>query len=203
MPQADRGRFERAIAAIDAANRDDPATLVLGGETVPKELTHAEMASRWVQRLRPDAAEALLLAARAHHVRRWERPRSDYPAGRQGYLRWRRDLQQFHAEVTAGILRGEGYDDGTVGRVSDILRKRGLGRDPDVQAFEDALSLVFLETQLHEFGPTVHEEKLVEILRRTWRKMSPAARDAALDFEFAPEDRRLIELATRDARSTP
>jgi hypothetical protein len=195
MPGEDEARFKRAIAAIDAANADDPETLTLKGKEVPKEQTHAEMATRWVQRLRPEASEALLLAARAHHIRRWERPRADYPAGRQGYLRWRRDLQVFHAETVGDILREAGYDEGTVDRVGAIIRKRGLGRDEDVQAFEDALSLVFLETQLHEFSPEHDEAKVVDILRKTWRKMSAAAREAALAFDFAPEDRRLIEAA--------
>jgi len=198
MGVSDPARFERAIVAIDAANRSDPTTLTLRGQVLPKELTHADMAMRWVKELRPDAPEELLLAARAHHIRRWERPRSDYPAGRQGYLRWRRDLQLFHAEVTAAILRDAGYDEPAVERVSAIIRKRGLGRDPDVQAFEDALSLVFLETQLHEFGPSVDESKLVEILQKTWRKISAEARAAALRFEFEPGDRRLIELALGD-----
>ena len=195
MQKADRARFERAIAAIDAANAGDPETLTLHGKTVAKEQTHAEMATRWVERLRPNPSEALLLAARAHHVRRWERPRKDYPEGRHGYLRWRRDLQEFHAEIAGGILRDEGYDEAAVDRVGAIIRKRGLGRDPEVQALEDALSLVFLETQLHQFSPEHDEAKVVEILRKTWRKMSPAAQQAALTFEFAPEDRRLIEAA--------
>ncbi len=101
----------------------------------------------------------------------------------------------FHAETVGDILREAGYDEGTVDRVGAIIRKRGLGRDEDVQAFEDALSLVFLETQLHEFSPEHDEAKVVDILRKTWRKMSAAAREAALAFDFAPEDRRLIEAA--------
>ena len=195
MPIDNLERFRRAIAAIDAANAADPETLSLKGKVLPKEQTHAEMATRWVERLRPDAPEALLIAARAHHIRRWERPRADYPAGRQGYLRWRRDLQVFHAETAGAILAAESYDAETIERVGTIIRKRGLGRDKDVQAFEDALSLVFLETQLREFTPTQDEDKVVNILRKTWRKMSPAARTAALAFEFDPQDLRLIEAA--------
>ena len=195
MQVNDGDRFHRAIAAIDAANADDPETLSLKGEVVPKEQTHAEMALRWVERLRPDASEALKLASRAHHVRRWERPRADYPAGRQGYLRWRRDLQVFHAETAAAILRTCDYDEETIARVGMIIRKQGLGRDPEVQALEDALSLVFMETQLHAFRPTQEEDTVIGILRKTWRKMSPAAREAALSVDFEREDRRLIEAA--------
>src|SRR5438105_15164090 len=126
----DEGRFGRAIAAIDAANGDDPHD---------KELRHSKLATKWVRRLRPDAGEALLLAARAHHIRRWAIPRASYPEGRAGYLRWRRDLQRAHADDVARILTAEGYDDATIARVQDIVRKRTLARHPEVPVLQDAL----------------------------------------------------------------
>jgi hypothetical protein len=188
-------RLELALAKIDEANRDDPETLVIDGKPVPKELTHARMLTDWVRRLRPDASEALLLAARGHHIRRWERLRSSYPAGRHGYLRWRRDQQQFHAQTVAAILQDVGYDGETIERVKAIIQKQGLGRDPEVQAFEDGLSLVFMETQLHELSAATDEEKMLGILRKTWRKMSPAGREAALRANLGPGERALLERA--------
>jgi Domain of unknown function (DUF4202) len=161
------GRFERAIAAIDAANAEDP---------YDKEVRHSELATKWVLRLRPDAREELLLAARAHHIRRWAIPRASYPEGRAGYLRWRRELQKAHAADVAQILGAEGYDDPTIARVQDIVRKRNLARDPEVQAFEDALCLVFVEDQLAEFSTRVDEAKLADIVDKTLDKMSPEGR---------------------------
>src|SRR5690606_21022642 len=114
----------------------------------PKELAHAELMTEWVRRLDPDPSEAQLLAARAAHLRRWGTPRSSYPDGRAGYLRWRRDLQQQHADEVGAILERVGYDPATVERVQQLVTKRGLGIDPAVQVHEDALCLVFLETQL-------------------------------------------------------
>jgi len=163
----DQGRLERAIAAIDAANADDPHG---------KELRHARLATKWVQRLRPDAGEALLLAARGHHIRRWTIPRNAYPDDRRGYLRWRRDLQRQHAADLERILRAEGYDDATVARVKDVVQKRGLSTDPEVQTFEDAVCLVFAEDQLAEFATRVDKEKLAEIIEKTKEKMSPEGR---------------------------
>jgi len=163
----DDDRFARAIAAIDAANADDP---------YDKELRHSELATTWVRRLRPDAGEALLLAARAHHIRRWAIPRASYPEGRAGYLRWRRDLQRAHAEDVARILSAEAYDDATIARVQDIVRKRNLAGDPEVQAFEDALCLVFVEDQLADFSTRVDEAKLADIVEKTLDKMSPEGR---------------------------
>ena len=123
-------RFRRAIAAIDAANADDPNRITVRGVTRQKELAHAELVTEWVRRLRPDASEALLLAARAHHVHRWTIPRSSYPNGRSGYLQWRRDLHEFHVPEAARILAAESYDQSTLSRVGEIIRKKSLGSIP-------------------------------------------------------------------------
>ena len=163
-------RFDRAIAAIDAANAEDPHA---------KELRHAELATGWVQRLRPDAGEALLLAARGHHIRRWAIPRDTYPKDRRGYLRWRRDLQRQHAADLARILGAEGYDEDTITRVQDIVQKKRLATDPEVQTFEDALCLVFIEDQLAEFSTQVDDAKLADIVQKTLEKMSPEGRRLA------------------------
>jgi hypothetical protein len=143
----------------------------------------------------PGASEALLLAARAHHVRRWAIPRSGFPADRAGYHRWRTTLQEHHARIAAEILREQGYDASTQARVQDLVRKRGLGRDPEVQALEDALCLVFLETQLAELATRMPDEKLVDVLRKTLRKMSPAGKRHAVGLELGPRERSLVERA--------
>jgi len=188
-------RFEAAIALIDDANALDPTTLTVGGEPRPKELVHAGMLTAWVTRLRPNPSEAVLLAARGQHIRRWEHPRSSFPEGRRGYLRWRTTLYDFHATTTAALLRESGYDVETIARVTSLIRKEGLGTDPDAQVIEDGLCLVFLETQLAELSNKTDRDKMLNILRRTWRKMSPAARDEALKLTFAPAEHALIREA--------
>ena len=169
------GDLNKAFALIDAANADDPND---------KELRDAALAVDWVRRLRPEGApDALLLAARAHHVRRWEIPRDTYPEGRAGYLRWKRDLQEHHAAVAAPLVRSAGYDDDVVARVQDIVRKRGLLTNPDVQTLEDALCLVFVQTQFADLAARLDDDKMVDILRKSLRKMSDAGRAAALGLE--------------------
>lgn len=181
--QDDR-RFDRAIAAIDAANGEDPHRIMVAGRERPKELVHAELATSWLRRLVADPGEALLLAVRAHHLRRWASPRSDHPPGRAGYLRWRKALQRSHAEQVGVILSRAGCPDDLIARVQAIIQKQGLGLDPEVQAFEDALCLVFVETQLESFAAKHPDEKAMEVLRKTLRKMSPAARGLALDLDL-------------------
>lgn len=185
-------RFERAIAAIDARNADDPHTLVIEGVAKPKELTHAAMVTAWVKRLNPQAGEPLLLAARAHHVRRWAIPRDSYPLGRVPYLQWRRALQDLHAAELRTILEAEGYEKETIDRAEWILRKRDLKSDADCQTLENAICLVFIETQFLETARKIEHGKMVEVVRKTLAKMTDQGREAALGLELPEEAKALI-----------
>lgn len=187
--------LEAAFAAIDAANADDPETVEVDGVARPKELAHAELMTGWVRRLDPQASDAQLLAARAHHLRRWASPRSAYPEGRAGYLRWRAAAKRRHAEDVRAILAEVGYDEATIERVGEIVRKEGLATDPAVQVHEDALCLVFLQTQLLETADKLGEDKSLSVLAKTWAKMSEQGRREALALELPPEGRALIERA--------
>jgi hypothetical protein len=196
----DEERFQRAIASIDERNRDDPHVIEVRGERRPKELAHSALAAEWVERLVDAPSEALRLAARAHHVRRWAITRASYPAGRAGYHRWRQALQQLHADEAANILATHGYDEATIERVQGLIKKRGLARkdDPEVQALEDALCLVFLETQLAATAEKLDDrEKTIDVLRRTAVKMSPAALALAQDLPLSADERALLESALR------
>lgn len=188
-------RLQAAIDAIDAENAADPKRIEIRGEKRPKELAHAVLASDWVRKLDPEASDPLLLAARAHHIRRWEVPREDYPDGKAGYHRWRRELQKRHAGHVGRILLEQGYDESTIGRVQSIVRKQGLGSDPEVQVFEDALCLVFIETQFRELADRLGDDKLVDITRKTVAKMSDAGIARVRELSLSDEDMALIERA--------
>jgi hypothetical protein len=188
-------REARTAAAIDAANADDPDSVVVDGESRPLQQSLGRVAAEWVDRLDPDASPAQRLAARAHHLRRWERPRSDYPEGRAGYLRWRRDAKARHAEDVAALLVAEGWDDATVAEAQRLVRKEGLGTVPAVQVHEDAVCLAFLDLQLDDAAVLMGEEKTVEVLRRTARKMSPEALAHAAGLPYSPHGRALLEAA--------
>ncbi len=189
-------RLQAALAAIDAANADDPHTIVVDGVERPKEPAHAEMMTQWVRKLAPDPREEQLIAARAHHLRRWSIPRDDYPRDRAGYLRWRTALRRQHAEEVAGIMHGAGYGDDEIARVQAIVAKKGLGRDPDVQVHEDALCLVFLATQFDALAAQLHDDdKMIEILRKTAAKMSPQGLAAAGTLPLSPSGAALLTRA--------
>ena len=191
----DLERFNAAIARFDAANTDDPMTEVFQGAVYPKELLYAQRMTAWLDNLAPEASEALRLAVRCQHIQRWTIPRHTYPMDRHGYLRWRTTLARFHADTAAAILRDVGYDDATIQRVQTLLRKERLKRDPEVQCLEDVICLVFLEHYLAAFATQHDEVKVLDILRKTWTKMSPRGHEVALTLPMSPEARRLVEQA--------
>ena len=196
-PTDDTGddRLVKALAAVDAANADDPFTLVFRGEERPKEQLHAELMTEWVQRLDPTATDAQLVAARAHHMRRWALPRESFPEGRAGYLRWRTALKRQHADDVGAILAEVGYGPEVVERVQQIVRKEGLGRDPQVQVHEDALCLVFLQTQFDDLADRLGDDKTIDVLRKTARKMSDEGLALAAALPHSPEGQRLLAAA--------
>jgi uncharacterized protein DUF4202 len=177
-------RLQATLDAIDAINADDPNVLVVGGRPRPKALGEAEAATAWIERLVDRPSDALRVAVRAHHIRRWTMPRSTYPDGRAGYLRWRRDLHGVHADATAAVMRDHGWDDATIGRVRDLINKQGLGKvdDAELQALEDALCLVFIETQYDELAGRLDDEKMAGVVDKTLKKMSDRGRALAAEL---------------------
>ena len=179
-------RYAQALARIDAIHAEDPEQ---------KELVYAQRMSAWLERLEPKASEALRLAVRCQHLRRWAMPRSDYPEGRVGYLRWRKEESVAHAALAGRLLEGAGYDAATVERVQSLVKKERIKHDPEAQLLEDAACLVFLAYEFAEFAPKHDVAKLLDILRKSWSKMSPAGQAAALALDLPPPLRRMIEKA--------
>ena len=187
--------FDDAILLIDTANSADRRIENADGDGVPRELLYSQRMTAWLDRLEPEAGEALKLAVRAQHLRRWEIRRDTYPVGRAGYHSWRRELAVFHADKAGELLAEAGYDGPMIARVQSLIRKENLRSDPETQTLEDVACLVFLEHYFEHFLPQQDAAKVIEIVRKTWRKMSPRGQAAALELELAPEAQELVEKA--------
>lgn len=194
---SDTDRFQRVIRSIDQANGEDPNSEVVDGVAWPKEQLYGMRMQEWVEELDPGASEALRIAARSQHIRRWEIPRSGYPMDRRGYLRWRTTLYAFHADRASEILRDQEYDAETIERVRALLQKRNLRADTEVQTLEDAAALVFLVHHLDDFleRDDIAEEKAIDIIRKTWRKMTERGHEAASALALSDESTALLEKA--------
>jgi hypothetical protein len=184
-------RFDRAIQRFDEENSRDP-NLEAGQ---PRELLYAGRLTQWVLKLQPNASEVLRLAARCQHICRWQSPRENYPMTRPGYLKWRADLKKFHADKSGPILREVGYDEDTIRRVQDLNLKKNFPADPDCRGLEDALCLVFLEFQFAPLAARSDDEKMINALRKSWEKMSAAARAEALKLAFGEREEALVNRA--------
>lgn len=187
--------FTAAMAEIDRANAADPRQDMVDGARHPRELLYAQRMSDCLERLYPEASEALRIAARAQHIRRWEIPRDTYPLGRAGYNAWRAACRDHHAALTADILHRHGYAEPEIARVSKLIRKQDLKRDPDSQALENVVGTVFIAYYLEEFAEKHDEPKLISILRKTGRKMSEDGRQAVMDLQLPPHIDRIVHKA--------
>lgn len=167
-------RFNKAIALFDAANAQDPNQ----DEGQPKELLYAKRMTEMIGRFAPEASEVAQLAVRAQHIQRWTVPRSNYPLGKPGYFAWRTGLYRFHAEAAGKLMQQAGYDEATIAQVKAAVGKQDIKTNPDTQLLEDVTGLVFIEHYMLGFAgqhAEYSEEKWLDIVRKTWKKMSGSA----------------------------
>ena len=186
----------RARELIDAAHAADP---VRGADGRPAELAYADSVEAWVGRLVPHATPLLRLAARCQHLERWSVPRASFPDGKVGYLNWRKSLYVKQAARAKELLLAAGVTAAEADEAATWVSKSGLKTNPGTQALEDAAVLVFLENEIGAFAAQHADyprEKFVDILKKTWRKLSPRAQEMALTLELPPGIAALVQEAT-------
>jgi len=193
MESDEKRRFEAVIARFDEENSRDPNRVEILGELVPRELFLAKRLGEWVLRLDPEASEALRIAARCQHIRRWEVKRESYPMDKGGYHRWKSHLKKFHAAIASEILRAGGYGEELIQAVQALNLK--TSGSADAQTLEDALCLLFIEAQLQDLMGKSSEEKVINALQKSWAKMSLKARVLAEAIEVPAEVQRVIKKA--------
>ena len=176
-------QFDKAIELIDASNNEDPNIETSKGKDWPKELLYSHRMSNMLERYDADADDAAKIYVRAQHIQRWKSPRSDFPMNRKGYHQWRRALYIYHAETTAALLEQAGYENEFIERVKLAISKKSLKTNADTQLLEDVIALVFIEHYMQAFAdkhPEYDEEKWIDIIRKTWDKMSERGQAFAL-----------------------
>jgi hypothetical protein len=192
MSISDKARFEAAIRRFDALNAEDPNVELENGVSVPKEVLYARRMTECLNRVAPEASEALQLAARCQHIRRWTIAHQDFPMDTQGYNKWRNTLKKLHGTIAGQVLTECGYEPDLIERVRFLVEKRQLKIDPEVQLLEDVVCLVFLQYYFLDFAAQHPEEKVIDIVRKTWRKMTPQGQQLALQLELPEQARTLV-----------
>jgi len=188
-------KLANAFQAFDAYNKKDPNTEIYESDSYPKELLYAIRMTEQLEKFAPDSAEYIKLAARCQHIGRWEIARSEYPMDKKGYLQWRNKLKQHHAAIAEKILNESGYDADTIEKVKFLLLKKQLHTNADTQLLEDIICLVFVEYYLEDFADKHDEEKVIDILHKTLKKMSPRAITEAKDLVQSDHIKDLLQKA--------
>jgi len=205
LPVTPSEQFTAVISAIDAVNAQDPRKITLDGAEYPYETVYADRMSATLERLYPDATELLRIAARAQHIRRWQIPRDTYPTGRAGYQKWRLSMRILHADLVGGIMGDNGYGADDIALVGTFLRKEGLKRNADSQALENVVDVVFLAHYWDDFvtkHPDYDDDKLIDIVGKTLRKMSSHGHQAALALDLPPATARIVLAAVEREKDT-
>ena len=179
--------FEQVVTLMDAANSEDPNIEMVDGKEWPKELLYSHRMADMLERFKPDADDVINLGIRGQHMLRWKSPRSDYTMDRKGYHQWRTQLYTFHANSVAELMAKAGYDEESLERVRKAVGKKNLKSNADTQLLEDIAGLVFIEHYMLAFAekhPEYDEEKWIDIIRKTWNKMSADAHAFALSGDL-------------------
>jgi hypothetical protein len=170
--------YEHAVNLIDSANSQDPNIEYAEGKGWPKELLYSQRMSNMLERYRSDSDYVIKLAIRGQHIQRWQSPRSAYPMDKQGYHRWRSDLYIFHADKVADVMLQAGFNAEEIERAKNAVAKVGIKSNSDTQLLEDVVGLVFMEHYMLNFAAKhadYTEQKWIDIIRKTWAKMSDDA----------------------------
>lgn len=188
-------QIDKAYTAFDSYNSSDPNKEEFKGILYSKEVLYAERMTEKLKEYAPDADEYVQLAVRCQHIGRWEIPRISYPMDRKGYLQWRSQLALHHAKIAEKILTECGYASDTIEKVKFLLQKKQLHQNPDTQLLEDVICLVFVQYYLGPFAAMHEDEKVIDILKKTLKKISSRAIGEAVKIPVSDKVKFLIQKA--------
>lgn len=188
-------KLENTLKDIDLLHSQDPTKVLVNGEEKAAELIYAENMTSFLPKVADNPCAELQIAVRSQHLCRWEIPRSDYPMDRPGYLKWRTELSKLHADKACEVMAKNGYSEESIEKARKIIRKQNLKGNPDAQAMEDCACLVFIEHDFLNFAAKYEEPKIIDIVQKTWNKMSERAHQEALELDLPEEALDLVKKA--------
>lgn len=190
-------KLKKAISLIDEKNSEDPNVDYFEGKAYPKEVLYSMRMTEKLLDFDKDASEELQVAVRAQHICRWNIARNEFPMDRVGYLKWREKLKRMHAKITSNILKEVVYNSEFINRVSFLIQKKMIKKDEESQTIEDVICLVFLQFYFEAFADKHSEDKVIDILQKTWSKMSEKGQNEALKLPLSDKSLILVSKALK------
>jgi hypothetical protein len=164
-------------------------------KVLAKEVLYSRRMTEMLNEFVTSPSVSLQVASRGQHIQRWAIPRSDYSMNKKGYMKWRTVLKTYHAELLSDLLEGEGAEQSVVDQVRLLISKRKLKTDLESKTLEDVICLVFLKYYFAGFAKKHDEEKIIDIVRKTWAKMTEDGHTAALKLPFGDVELSLVKKA--------
>jgi hypothetical protein len=192
-------RVYRIYQAIDEVNATDP-------RDDPQELVYGKRMTETLEKYDPSASDVVKIACRGQHIARWLIRRSEFPEGKHGYLRWRKQLYAMHAKMMRELLENDGgFSKQEIDKVCCLVGKEwDLKNDLEAAAVEDVAALLFLEHSFPPFTDKINErDKMVCIVEKTWQKMSPKAHQIALSMSMEKAQIEIVQRALNKASTRP
>lgn len=115
---------------------------------------------------------------------------------KKGYLQWRNAEKIHHAKIAERILNECGYEAGTIEQVKTLVLKKELATNAQTQLLEDVVCLVFIEHYLEDFAAKHETGKVIDIIQKTVKKMTPKAIVAVDQLQISDKTKSLLKQAT-------
>jgi hypothetical protein len=144
-----------------------------------ENVKHLERTVYWLKELKPDADEAMLIAAISHDIERVLRDSDKKPTAEEH--------QKKGGEIMADFLKSQNAPREMIDKVKNLVSKHEIGGTNEENLIKDADSVSFLENQIDIFIACVPQEtskeKTLEKFNFMYNRISsPEAKEIAEPF---------------------
>jgi hypothetical protein len=157
------------------------------------ELKHSELVLKWVLKLKPDADEALKIAALSHDIDRaiskiTEKDLKDFSKIDD----FKREHSIRSAKFICDILKKHEYPQSIIDKVKHLVENHEFGGDEESNLLMDADSLAYFDYNIPSYLKRNGKERTKEKVRFMYKRLSAKARKLFSQIKF--KDKEIAEL---------
>src|SRR4030043_27592 len=166
---------------------------ILPDSPIEFELKHAELVLKWVLKLKPDADEALKIAAFSHDIDRavhkvLEKDLKDYSKINE----FKQEHSIRSAKILCQILAKHDYPKKTIDKVKHLVENHEFGGDSESDILKDADSIAYFEYNIPFYLKVTNRNRTKEKIKFMYRRMSENAKKLVHQIKF--KDKKIEKL---------